>query len=85
MRASFGTHQSSGLSEMSSQFQDECSAVPALLRIESRGEPGVACRNFVRGPATFTTGCSPMVLVDHATPAGVEGAQDVAVGFSGRR
>src|SRR5436309_14590271 len=62
-----GTHQSSVLSEMSSQFHDECSAAPGRFFIDSRGESASARRNFVFGPATFTTGCSPIVLV--TTPA----------------
>src|SRR5512134_1527502 len=57
------THQSSGLSEISSQFHDECSAVPARFCMDKWPEPGVARRNFVFGPATLTTGCSPIVLV----------------------
>src|SRR5687768_10995603 len=63
MRAIRGTHQSSALSEMSSQFHDECSAVPGRFCIDSRGDSGFARRNFVFGPSTFTTGCSPIVLV----------------------
>jgi hypothetical protein len=35
MRRMRGTHQSSALSEMSSQFHDECSAAPGRLRIET--------------------------------------------------
>ena len=34
MRSIRGSHQSSGLSEMSSQFQDECSTPPRPLFIE---------------------------------------------------
>ncbi len=48
---------------MSSQFQDEWSAVPGRFCIDSCGESGVARRNLVFGPATLTTGCRPMVLV----------------------
>src|SRR6185295_7994105 len=58
-----GTHQSSVLSEMSSQFHDECNAVPGRFCIDRCGESGVARRNFVFGPATLTTGCSPIVFV----------------------
>src|SRR6185369_13803284 len=58
-----GTHQSSVLSEMSSQFHDECSAVPGRLCIDNCADSGVARRNFVLGPATLTTGCRPIVLV----------------------
>src|SRR5215468_9199397 len=58
-----GIHQSSVLSEMSSQFHDEWSAVPGRFCIERCGESGVARKNFVLGPATLTTGCRPMVLV----------------------
>src|SRR5262245_5325711 len=63
MRAMRGTHQSSGLSEISSQFHDECSAVPGRFFIDRCGESGVARRNLVLGPSTLTTGCRPIVLV----------------------
>src|SRR6516225_3529215 len=63
MRAMRGTHQSSVLSEMSSQFHDECSAVPGRFLIDRCGDSGVALRNAVFGPATSTTGCNPMVFV----------------------
>src|SRR5262245_15907078 len=58
-----GAHQSKVLSEMSSQFHDECSAVPGRFCIDRCGESGVARRNFVFGPRTFTTGWRPIVLV----------------------
>src|SRR2546421_6024787 len=63
IRPSRGTHQSSVLSEMSSQFQDECSAAPGRFFIDRCGESASARRNLVFGPATFTTGCRPMVFV----------------------
>src|SRR5438477_1383005 len=63
MRPRRGTHQSSVLSEMSSQFHDEWSAAPGRFFIDSRGESASARRNFVFGPATFTTGCKPIVFV----------------------
>ena len=63
IRPSRGTHHSSVLSEMSSQFHDEWSAVPGRFCIERWPDSGVARRNFVFGPATFATGCRPMVLV----------------------
>src|SRR5438128_11350572 len=63
MRPSRGTHQSSVLSEMSSQFHDECRAAPGRFFIDRRAEPASARRNIVFGPTTLTTGCSPMVLV----------------------
>src|SRR5215831_21097434 len=63
MRLIRGTHQSRVLSEISSQFHDECSAVPGRFCIERCGESGVARRNFVFGPATLTTGCRPIVFV----------------------
>src|SRR2546430_6701916 len=88
-----GTHQSSVLSEISSQFQDECSAAPARFFIERCGESASARRNFVFGPATFTTGWRPIVFV--TTPAhpasnarrmfdsdSVGGADDSRNGFS---
>ena len=96
MRAMRGTHQSSGLSEMSSQFHDECSAVPGCFCIDSRGESTLARRNFVFGPATLATGCRPIVLV--TTPPqpasnarmmlpsdSVGGADASRKGFSNRR
>src|SRR3954469_2690483 len=58
-----GTHQSSVLSEISSQFHDEWSAAPGRLRIESWAESVSARMNFVFGPSTLTTGCSPIVFV----------------------
>src|SRR5213594_2081448 len=67
MRPRRGTHQSSVLSEMSSQFHDECSAAPGRFFIDRCGESASARRNFVFGPMTFTTGCRPMVFV--TTPA----------------
>src|SRR3954468_10964554 len=96
IRASFGIHQSSGLSEISSQFHDECSAVPGRFFIDSVGESGIARRNFVFGPSTFTTGCKPIVFV--TTPPhpaskarmmllsdSVGGAEASRNGFSNRR
>src|SRR5882672_7356633 len=91
-----GTHQSSVLSEISSQFQEECSAVPARFLIDRCGDSGVAVRNVVFGPATSTTGCRPMVFV--TTPPhpasnarmmllsdSVGGAEASRNGFSNRR
>src|SRR6478672_814055 len=63
MRASRGTHQSSVLSEMSSQFHDECRAAPGRFFIDRRGESASARMNVVFGPATLTTGCRPIVFV----------------------
>src|SRR3954470_1860095 len=63
IRPSRGTHQSSVLSDISSQFQDECSAAPGRLRIESCAESLSARRNLVLGPSTLTTGCNPIVFV----------------------
>src|SRR6476469_2077502 len=63
MRPSRGTHQSSVLSEISSQFHDEWSAAPGRFFIDRCGESASARRNFVFGPSTLTTGCSPIVLV----------------------
>src|SRR4051812_25336736 len=90
-----GTHQSSVLSEISSQFHDDCSTAPVRFCIDRRGELASARRNFVFGPSTFTTGCRPMVLV--TTPPqpasnarmmllsdSVGGADDRRNGFSNR-
>src|SRR5947207_1301122 len=63
IRPSRGTHQSSVLSEMSSQFHDEWSAVPGRFCIDRYPESGDARRNFVFGPATLATGWRPMVFV----------------------
>src|SRR5258705_3258052 len=63
IRPSRGTHQSSVLSEMSSQFHDECSAVAGRFFIDRCGESASARRNFVFGPMTLTTGCRPIVFV----------------------
>src|SRR4051812_9097403 len=63
MRPRRGTHQSSVLSEMSSQFHDECSAAPGRFFIDRCGESASARRNFVFGPSTLTTGWRPIVLV----------------------
>src|SRR6187401_3708408 len=93
MRAMRGTHQSSVLSEMSSQFHDECSTALPRFCIDRRGESMLARRNFVFGPSTLTTGCRPIVLV--TTPPhpasnarmmllsdSVGGAEDNMNGFS---
>src|ERR1700704_347415 len=95
MRPRRGTHQSSVLSEISSQFHEECSAAPARFFIDRRDESASARRNLVLGPVTLTTGCRPMVLV--TTPAqptsnarrmfdsdSVGGADDSRNGFSNR-
>src|SRR5687767_5330645 len=58
-----GTHQSSALSEMSSQFHDECSAAPGRFFIETWASSGDVRMNFAFAPTTFTTGCSPIVFV----------------------
>src|SRR6185436_19917904 len=89
----FGIHQSSGLSEINSQFHDANSVELARFCIERRAESVDARRNFVFGPATLTTGCSPIVLV--TTPPqpaskarmmllsdSVGGADDSRYGFS---
>ena len=96
IRAMRGIHQSSVLSEMSSQFHDECSTAPARFCVETRGESVAVRRNFVLGPSTLTTGWSPIVFV--TTPPqpaskarrmllsdSVGGADDRRNGFSKRR
>ena len=85
IRAMRGTHQSSGLSEMSSQFHDECSAVPGRFCIDRCGASGVARRNFVFGPRDVDDRMQADGLGDDAAPAGVEGAHDVAVRLGRRR
>jgi hypothetical protein len=51
------------LSEISSQFQEECSAEPGRFCMEIRVVAGSVRMNFVFGPATLVTGCRPMVFV----------------------
>jgi hypothetical protein len=63
MRASLPIHQSSGLSEISSQFHDAISVVSGRRFIERRVPLFSARRNFVFGPFTLFTGCRPMVFV----------------------
>src|ERR1019366_7353178 len=61
--ASLPIHQSSGLSEISSQFHDAMTVVPGRLVIERRVPWSSERRNFVFGPLTFTTGWRPIVFV----------------------
>src|SRR3982074_2090594 len=63
MRPRRGTHQSSVLSEMSSQFHDECRADPGRFFMDRRAESASARRDFVFRPATLTTGWRPIVFV----------------------
>ena len=51
MVSSWGSHQSSGLSEISSQFHDAISVESGRLAIDSRLPPLSARRNLVLGPA----------------------------------
>src|SRR5215831_11307304 len=62
MRRSRGSHQSSGLSEISSQFHEEWSAVFARFSVDTRELSIDERRNFVFGPLTLMTGCMPIVL-----------------------
>src|SRR5262249_13839379 len=63
MRSRRGIHQSSGLSEMSSQFQEEWRTPSRPRFMDRMPEASSVRRNLVLGPLTFTTGCMPMVLV----------------------
>src|ERR1043166_3821618 len=63
MLASLPIHQSSGLSEISSQFHDATSVESLRFAIERRVPLLSARRNFVFGPLTLTTGCKPIVFV----------------------
>src|SRR5438270_9977041 len=63
MLASFPIHQSSGLSEISSQFQEATRVDSLRFAIERRVPLLSARRNLVFGPLTFTTGCRPIVFV----------------------
>ena len=68
MRPSRGTHQSSVLSEISSQFHDECSAVPGRFCIERCGESGSERRNLVFGPAILPLSLAKMAQMTQAFP-----------------
>src|SRR5215831_16427390 len=96
MRVMRGIHQSIGLSEISSQFQEEWSDAFARLRMEIADVSQSDRRNLVLGPRTLTTGCRPIVLV--TTPPqpaskalrmldsdSVGGADESRKGFSNRR
>src|SRR6266508_5726054 len=48
---------------MSSQFHEAMSVELGRFDIDMRESPLSARRNFVFGPFTFTTGCSPIVFV----------------------
>src|SRR5262245_6240729 len=96
MRPRRGTHQSSVLSEISSQFHDECSAVFGRFFIDRYGESASAVRNFVFGPSTLTPGCQPIAFVTTPPPPAsnarrmfdsdsVGGADDSRKGFLKRR
>jgi hypothetical protein len=50
MRRIRGAHQSSDLSEMSSQFHEPCSAEPARFFMDTLLSSGVVRKNFVRAP-----------------------------------
>src|SRR5206468_8044475 len=63
MRARRPIHQSSGRSEISSQFHEECRTELGRFCIEMRGLSMDVRLNFVFGPTTFTTGWSPIVFV----------------------
>ena len=51
-----GSHQSRVLSEISSQFQEECSAAPGRFFIETEASSGVVRMNLAFAPTTLTTG-----------------------------
>ena len=63
MRRIRGSHQSIVLSEISSQFQDECSAAPGRFFMETQASSGDVRMNLALAPTTLMTGWSPMVLV----------------------
>ena len=84
MRRIRGSHQSSVLSEMSSQFHDECSAAPGPLLHRDVGVLGRGAHELGLRADDVDDGMEADRLRDHTTPAGVEGAEDVALGF-GRR
>ena len=63
MRRIRGSHQSSVLSEISSQFQDECSAAPGRFFMETWPSSGEVRMNLAFAPTTLVTGWSPIVFV----------------------
>src|SRR3954471_14131964 len=63
MRRMRGAHHSRVLSDISSQFHEECKAAPGLFFMDTFASSGLVRMNFALAPYTFTTGCSPMVLV----------------------
>src|SRR5450759_2199587 len=58
-----GAHHSSVLSEISSQFHEECNAAPGRFFIDTFASSAPVRMNFAFAPYTFTTGCSPIVFV----------------------
>ena len=64
-----GTHQSSVLSEMSSQFQEECSAAPGRFLIERCDDSASARRNIVFGTHDVDDRVQADGLGHHAGPA----------------
>ena len=85
MRAIRGTHQSSGLSEMSSQFHEECSAAPGRFCIDKVPDSGFEQKELRLRSRDVYYRVKTYGLGDHATPSRIEGAHDVAVGLSWRR
>src|SRR4051812_1693800 len=63
MRRMRGAHHSRVLSEISSQFHDECKAAPARFFMDTFASSGVVRMNLALAPYTLTTGCSPIVFV----------------------
>src|SRR5437868_14785863 len=70
-------HQSIGLSEISSQFQDAMSVESGRLAMERRPSPSVRT-NLVFGPLTLTTGRMPMGLVTTSPQPGSKAGMMVA-------
>ena len=71
-----GIHQSSVLSEMSSQFHDECSAVLGRFCIDKWPSSELRSELGLRA-VDIDDRVQPDRLGDDAAPAGVEGAHDV--------
>ena len=85
MRASRGSHQSSGLSEISSQFHDGVQRRVGALLIDRWYDVGVGAEELRLRARDVDDRVQADGLGDDAAPSGLERAQDIAVGFGRRR
>ena len=80
-----GSHQSSVLSEMSSQFQDEWSAAPGPLLHRDVGVLGRGAHELGLGADHVDDRMEPDGLGHHPAPSRLERAKDVALRLGRRR